>query len=1087
MLKNEISEFDIAIIGMACRFPKAKNINEYWDNLRSGLDCTRFTAVDELTDSDGLSHEDFVGASIPLEDKEQFDANFFKMSPADSVLMDPQIRGLLQTSWNTLEDAGYDSFNYDGAIGNFCSMGTGSYLYLLMKYRPDLAFRNPLLTRHLNEKDFLATHISYKLNLKGPAISVQSACSSSLLAVHLACQSLLSNECDMALAGGVQIDSLGSLGYTYTEGSILSPDGYCRAFDKDAQGTVPGNGMGMVLLKKLTKAIDDGDNIYAVIKGSAANNDGSNKMSYSAPSVDGQREAILEALSVGDVDADTIELIEAHGTGTVLGDPVEVTALKEAFDRYTERRNYCALTSVKTNIGHLDCAAGIASFIKAVLCVHHGEFVPTLNYRQPNPALGLDKSPFYVSEKCERWTSVKHPRRAGVSSLGVGGTNVHTVIEQYGNINTTCTEQSYYFIALSAKTAKSLSGLKNQLITQLNSNSTLDLANIEHTLAYGRHHFEHKFSAICKSKEELLRQLDNLENNLVIEGKSAHEQNSIVFMYPGQGNQFVDMALGLFSQNEVFKEHLKLCFSIADKYLNFPLESYLFGNNRVQLSQTNISQIAILSIEYSLTKLWESWGVFPSVVIGHSLGEYSAALASGIMSLEDAIKLIYFRGHLMSELPTGDMISVDIPSHSINNILCDGVVVASINGPQQTVLSGNVQSIKNQKQILLSNEISFKDLNTSHAFHSPMMEEMLTSFKEKLESIDFKKSKVPFYSTLKGGFVDDDILCSPQYWLDQIIQPVQFEKTIESLSSQYRPCLFLEVGPGSTLCSLTKSILKNPRIAFPCLPKIDKTDLELRDICYLRSLLWHSNVPSKAPKFNQKSGTRKISLLGTVFDTQPYWVESVEIIPSTTSHSPSIFNNGTNLSKDGLAYSNALSMQLDIVLPDAGSISDSQSKELALIQQKLVNDVQLLFQDENVNVNVVSSIKDKIHLIEDGVELDKNTCNKPVSTLANRLIDTKYVLPSNKIETFLATLWQSILGYQPVGINDNFFAVGGDSLIATQLLKTINKEFKTSLTFKDISENQTVSDLAKAIELRKWLKETAFIDGLEEDTERFEL
>ena len=955
-----------------------------------------------------------------------------------------------------------------------------------MKSHSALAHRNPILTRNLNEKDFLATQISYKLNLKGPAMSVQSACSSSLLAVHLACQSLLSNECDMALAGGAQIDALGSLGYIYTEGSILSPDGHCRAFDKDARGTLPGNGMGVVLLKKLANAVDDGDHIYAVIKGSAANNDGANKMAYTAPSVEGQRDVILEALSVGDVTPDTIGLLEAHGTGTPLGDPVEVAALKEAFGQYTERKNYCALGSVKTNIGHLDCAAGIASFIKAVLSVNHGQIVPTLNYRQANPALELDESPFYVSQKNEAWASGEHPRRAGISSLGVGGTNVHVVIEQFEPANEARPEKGLYFIPLSAKTPKSLSGLKAQLIDQLKSDPTLELADVEHTLLHGRHHFENKFSAVCSSKEELINQLSSTQVNQVIEGKFEQDQYSIVFMYPGQGSQYANMALELYNQNETFRKHLELCFSTADQYLTYPLESYLFGDKQVQLSQTHISQIAVFSVEYSLTKLWEFWGIIPHAVVGHSLGEFAAACASGVLSLEDAVMLICARGKLMGELPPGDMISVALPATDIEKLLCEGVVIAGLNGPQQTVLSGNNTSVNAQKQVLLSNGVTFRELKTSHAFHSHMMEAMLEPFREKLESVEFNEPTVPFVSTLTGRRVDSDELCTPQYWLDQIIQPVQFEKAIKSLSADHHHCLFIEVGSGNTLSSLVKSVLGDPRVTFSCLPKTAESDKELRDLCYLRSLIWHHNVAIKRPDPTQLSNTRMISLPGTVFDTQSYWIDLSEAPGNATTSSYSKTDHDTLTPNEKCIASSKLSLLLDVSILDDCSISESQSKALDEIQQKLVNDVKSLFQEDCVHV--VSSIQDKVTQntgLQIAEELDSD--NNSTSFLMGRLTTTEYVPPTSEVETFLTTLWQTTLGYQPVGINDNYFAVGGDSLTATTMIKVINKEFELTLSFRDLSENQNISELAKVIDLRKWITGPPASDAPEEYTERFEL
>jgi len=1070
MLENEISEFDVAIIGMACRFPKAENIKKYWENLLKGVNSTHFASADELQNNKSFGIDNFVNASIHLEDKEQFDPNFFKMSPSDALIMDPQIRGLLQTSWHALEDAGYDSFNYRGAIGNFCTMGTGDYLYLLMESDPALASRNPMLTRHLNEKDFLATQISYRLNLTGPSMSVQAACSSSLLAVHLACQSLLSNECDMALAGGAQIDASNSLGYTYTEGSILSPDGYCRAFDKDAKGTVPGNGMGMILLKKLSNAIEDGDHIYSVIKGSAANNDGANKMAYTAPSVESQRNVILEALSVGEIEPETVELLEAHGTATSLGDPVEVAALKEAYSQFNHRKQYCALGSVKTNIGHLDCAAGIASLIKAVLCVQHGEIPPSLNFKQANPSLELESSPFYVNQTRKAWKSESHSRRAGISSIGVGGTNVHVVIEEFKTDKDKPADHSSYLIPLSAKTPKSLSGLKKQLMYQLKQEPELELANIEHTLLYGRHDFGHKFSAICKSKEELIKQLGDIETKQVIEGKSDQTKNNAIFMFPGQGSQFADMAKELYGQSQIFKTHLNQCCTIADKYLPYPLVSYIFGEHQDKLIRTDISQIAIFVIEYCLLKLWGDWGLQPSAVVGHSLGEFASAVAAEVMSLEDAIMLVYYRGQFMAQLPAGCMISVELSAKNVKPILCDGVVIAAINTSEYTVLSGSTDCINNQKKILLSNGITFKELKTSHAFHSPMMEGMLSAFKDKLDSIELKEPKVSFISTVTGSIIESNLICTSQYWLKQITEPVQFEKAIHSISSEFNSSLFIEIGPGTVLSALTKSILQNPRIAFPSLPKKDSGRSDLEELTTLRALLWYKNIVFKKPNVPNIPHVNKVSLLGTVFDTQRYWIESPQ--------------QKVNKLKKTIS-DDALAVGLELSLLELDEISESQFDALKNIQEKLIEEVELVFESKKVNLTPFSLNNSKALSRDNEIHTEENKDLE--NAFVNRITDIKYIPPSNKVEVSLVNIWQSIFGYQPVGINDNFFSIGGDSLTATTMLKKISNEFEVSISFKDIAENQTIAELAKTVDLRTWLKGSVSDITVQEGTERFEI
>ncbi|MCW8091973.1 type I polyketide synthase [Alteromonas sp. ASW11-130] len=1070
MFSQECSEFDVAIIGMAGRFPKAKNVQEYWSNLRDGVNSTRFASEEELVNAsvseEVIANPNFVSASIQLEDTDQFDAGFFQVSPSDAMLLDPQIRLLLQTSWHTLEDAGYDSFNYSGSIGNFCSMGTGDYLQRLISHNPALANQNQLQTRILNEKDFLATQVSYKLNLTGPAMTVQTACSSSLLAVHLACQSLISEECDMALAGGVQVDASNSQGYFYAPGSIMSPDGYCRAFDKQAQGTVQGNGVGMVLLKRLSSAIEDGDKIYAVIKGTAANNDGSDKMAYTAPNVDSQRDVILEALSVSDIDPDTIGLIEAHGTGTPIGDPVEMTALTEAYRQFTQRNQYCAIGSVKTNIGHLDAASGIASLIKAALCVHHGEYAPSLNYSEPNPALRIEQSPFYVCDQHASWESKDYPRRAGVSSFGVGGTNVHLVLEQAPVISAETNSQPYYFIPLSAKSPKALDQLKQQLVHQLETDDTVILADMEHTLTFGRHPFEYKFSAICKEKEQLLAQLKGSSSELCQQSVST-SKSDVVFMFPGQGSQYLKMAQGLYQSNVTFKQHMDACCELAGQYLPAPLESYIFGEHGDLLAQTEITQLAVFSVEYSLVKMWKSMGILPDAVTGHSLGEFTAACIAGVITLEDAIMLIFYRSKLMSEMPRGKMVSVNATVEQVEQVLCDNVVIAAINSQHHIVLAADEESMAQQVHVLTNQALSYKDIKTSHAFHSPMMEGMLPAFKEKLEEVEFHSPSLPFYSTLTGELVDDEHLCTSDYWIEQIRQPVLFAKAIRSIFEEMETSLLLEVGPGSALTSFSKATLGHAQIAFACLPRqLDSLD-EVKSLLLAKSQLWHGNVKFDKPAFSPEQIGKIGSLPGTVFQTQSFWVQESEGTDTERYRQhqslKELAESADNKDKD----IRALKVGVRLSFAESEQHSDELISALEQAQHAFIEKLVSIMPEYGAQLQTTVESQWQTTLNEEVSE----QAVEAQAAQSNRLTTTEYVAPQTEIEQGLAKHWQTVLGYHPVGINDDFFAVGGDSLTATTLLAKVVKEFQITLSFEDVAEAQTIAQLAKVIELRMWLKQ----------------
>lgn len=1069
MFSQECSEFDVAIIGMAGSFPKAKNIQEYWGNLRGGVNSTHFASEEELLSAqvskDLIENPNFVNASIQLEDSDQFDAGFFQVSPSDAMLLDPQIRLLLQTSWHTLEDAGYDSFNYEGSIGNFCSMGTGDYLQQLISNDPAFANQNQLQTRILNEKDFLATQISYKLNLTGPAMTVQTACSSSLLAVHLACQSLISEECDMALAGGAQVDATNSKGYFYTNGSIMSPDGYCRAFDKQAQGTVQGNGVGMILLKKLSRAIEDGDEIYAVIKGTAANNDGSDKMAYTAPSVDSQRDVILEALSVSEIDPDTIGLIEAHGTGTPIGDPVEMTALTEAYRHFTQRNQYCAIGSVKTNIGHLDAASGIASLIKAALCVYHGEYAPSLNYSEPNPALRIEQSPFYVCDKHAKWESKEHPRRAGVSAFGVGGTNVHLVLEQAPKKATKQSSQPFYFVPLSAKSPQALQQLKLQLAERIEMQGTVSLADIEHTLTFGRHPFEHKFSAICQDKAQLVAQLKGDSSELCQQSASTSKPD-LVFMFPGQGSQYLKMAQGLYQNNQVFRQSMDTCCELADQHLSAPLASYIFGEDADLLARTENTQLAVFAVEYSLSKMWESMGIAPDAVVGHSLGEFTAACIADVMTLEDAIMLIFYRSKFMSEMPHGKMVSVNATLEQVEQVLCDNVVVAAINSPQHIVLAADEVSMSQQIHVLISQTLSYKEIETSHAFHSPLMEDMLPKFKQILDQVELQSPSLPFYSTLTGELVDEAHLCSSDYWIEQIRKPVLFAKSISSISQEMSTPLLLEVGPGSALTSFAKRVLENVTIAFASLPKPFEALDEVKSALIAKSQLWHGNVKFNKPNYSPEQIGEMISLPSTVFQTQSFWVRESEGSYSERYNEHQNLSEFCALVEEKKEDIRALKVGVNLAFEQSEQYSQDLVFALEQAQQAFMDKFESLVPEAGVKLQ--TTVESQWHAASQS-EQSSSAELEPTTVLSNRITTTEYVAPETEVEQDLVNHWQSVLGYQPVGINDDFFEVGGDSLTATTLLAKAVNEFDITLSFEDMAEAKTIAALAKVIELRLWL------------------
>ncbi|HEY0366208.1 MAG TPA: type I polyketide synthase, partial [Pyrinomonadaceae bacterium] len=651
---------EVAIIGMAGRFPGARDVEEFWENLKNGVEAISFFADDELEDPRELLNPNLVKAKGTLTDVELFDAPFFNIPTREAQMMDPQQRLFLEAAWTALEDAGYDASTYAGQVAVYAGVSTNTYLLTRMA---QLGMNSPADHYSIilaNEKDYLATRVSYKLNLRGESITIQTSCSTSLVAAHLACQSLLSGQCDMALAGGVSIGFPQKTGYFYQEGMILSPDGHCRPFDQKAQGIVPGHGLGVVVLKLLSEALADGDNVRAVIKGSAINNDGHLKMGYTAPSLEGQTDVIVRALAMAGVEPETITFVEAHGTGTPIGDPIEVEALTRAFRRggKTQRTGFCALGAVKSNIGHLDSAAGVAGLIKTVLALEHKKIPPTLHFEKPNSIIDFANSPFTVNASLLDWTANGTPRRAGVSSFGIGGTNAHVVVEEAPAAPATKTAREFQLLTLSAKTASALPAMSERLAQHLDRRPDIDLADVAYTLNIGRQGFPHRKFIVSSDRDEAVMALRRSETS----ARPATEQPRVVFMFPGQGALSVDMARAIYEHDREFQKQFDECARWLRQQHDIDLPSLVYPDDRQRaaklLAQPQFALPALFTVEYSLAKLWMSWGINPHAMIGHSFGEYVAACLAGVFTLPDALSLVVTRGRLMQQLPPGAMSAV---------------------------------------------------------------------------------------------------------------------------------------------------------------------------------------------------------------------------------------------------------------------------------------------------------------------------------------------------------------------------------------------------------------------------------------------
>ncbi|MDT4955720.1 MAG: hypothetical protein QOJ02_3858 [Acidobacteriota bacterium] len=894
MNSTENFDNDIAIVGMSGRFPGAKNIDEFWQNLRDGVESISFFTDEELRaagiDEETLSEPGYVKAAGALDGIELFDASFFGFNPREAEVLDPQQRIFLECAWESLEHAGYDPETYPGLIGVYAGASMSSYLYNVYSNPEIVGLIGDFQVQLGNDKDNLPTSVSYKLNLKGPSIAIQTACSTSLVAVSVACQSLLSYQCDMALAGGVRIALPQPAGYFYQEGGIMSPDGHCRAFDAQAQGTVGGNGIGIVVLKRLTDALADGDCIHAIIKGTAINNDGSLKVGYTAPSIEGQAQVITMAQAAGEIDPSTITYIEAHGTGTDLGDPIEVAALTQAFRAGTDQSGFCALGSLKTSIGHLDTAAGVAGLIKTVMALKHKAIPPSLHYVEPNPRIDFANSPFYVNAQLSEWKTDGHPRRAGINSFGIGGTNAHVILEEAPLVETSRHSRPEHLLLLSAKTDAALEAATTNLLEHFKQHPDLNPADAAYTLQVGRRAFDRRRMLVCRDVDDAVSALERLDPARVLTSRQESTERRVTFMFSGQGTQYVNMALGLYEHEPVFRDCVDACATLLTPHLGLDLRTVLYPLDEEieeaarQLQQTSLAQPALFTIEYALAELWMEWGVRPAAMIGHSLGEYVAACLAGVFSLEDALALVAARGRMMQEMPAGAMLAVTLPEQEVRAFLNGRLSLAAVNAANMCVVSGPMDAVQEFEAELTRKGLASHRLHTSHAFHSEMMQPMLDSFVEQFNFVRLQAPQMPYVSNLTGTWITATEAIDPNYWARHLRQTVRFAEGLEQLLSGEG--ILLEVGPGQTLCGLAKqqngksarqillSSLRHPH---------DRQDDE-RFMLNTLGRLWLSGVEVDWPGFHKDARPLRTPLPTYPFERHRYWVElQNEVAPDTSS------------------------------------------------------------------------------------------------------------------------------------------------------------------------------------------------------------
>jgi phthiocerol/phenolphthiocerol synthesis type-I polyketide synthase E len=895
---------EVAVIGMAGRFPSADDLQAFWQILREGREAIRRFTPDELRAS-GISDEEiadpaYVPAFGSMNNVDEFDAAFFGYNPREAEALEPAHRIFLECCWEALENGGVDPARASGGIGVFAGAGVPFYTEENVRGNRELAAAIGEFQMMLGSgKDFLATRAAYKLDLRGPTMSVQTGCSTSLVAIHVATQALLHRECDLALAGGANVVTPNHTGYLYAPGSISSPDGHCRAFDADAQGTLGGSGVGVVLLKRLEDAVRDGDPIRAVIKGSAVNNDGGQKIAFTAPSVEGQAAVIREALEVADVDPSTIRYVEGHGSGTELGDPIEIAALTQAWRGWTDRKQFAAIGSVKTNVGHLDAASGITGFIKTVLAMENRAVPPTVHFRAPNPKIDFASSPFYVSNRLEDWETDGTPRRAAVSSFGIGGTNAHVVLQEAPKTRASRARRDTQLLVLSARTPTALDAVTERLAAHLREHPEQPLADVAWTLQAGRRELGFRRTLVVRAGEDAAALLAEKHPERVATAAVEDGHRSVAFLFPGVGDQYPQMARGLYDAEPTFRAEVDRCAAILRPLLGIDIREALFPGDAPaeappgqgidlrammgrtesvtpeseRLNRTELAQPAVFVIEYALAKLMMRWGIVPEAVIGHSLGEYAAACIAGIFSLEDALALVAERARLIGALPGGAMLAVPLGPEAAAGFLVEGTAIATVNAPQLCVVAGPEGAVEEVRKRLADAGHVARTLAATHAFHSPMMDPVVGPIEALVGRMRLNAPKVPMISNVSGTWITAAEATDPRYWARHTRETVRFDRGAGELLGTGR--VLVEVGPGQTLSTFIRQ--RGDAGQVPVIPTVRYPYDRTPDAAFLLGALgrlWLAGVTPDWEAFHEGERLNRVPLPTYPWERQRYWIDA---------------------------------------------------------------------------------------------------------------------------------------------------------------------------------------------------------------------
>lgn len=977
----------LAVVGLAGRFPGADTVTELWRNLRDGVESITVTTREELAEA-GLpravyEHPDYVPAKGKLPGIDLFDADFFGFSAHEAELTDPQHRLFLECAWAAMEDAAHDPARFPGRVGVYAGQSMNTYVLWRAMRDPSVvaSYYLDYMPMMVNANDdFLATRVAYHLDLTGPAMTVQTACSTSLVAVHQAAQGLLNGECDLALAGGVALLVPEGFGHVWRDGSGVSRDGHCRAFDSRGDGIVGGSGLGIVVLRRLADALDDGDVIHAVLRGSAVNNDGAGKAGFTAGSADGQAQAVADALAVAGVPAGSIGLVEAHGTATELGDPVEVAGLTRAFRAGTDRVGYCALGSLKTNLGHLAAAAGVTGLVKAVLAVRDGVIPATLHFREPNPKLDLPSSPFYVNNELVGWPEELAPRRAGVSALGVGGTNAHVVLEQPPASRPAGASRPWQLLTVSGRSASVADRAAAQLAGALDAGAG-PLPDVAYTLAVGRRDFDHRRAVVCRDAAGGAAGL-----RAAAEPAEPARTRPVAFLFPGGGSQYPGMGRALYGAEPVFRAEVDRCAELAAPHLGADVRDALDPDRGAALLSTAAGMLtALFTVDYALARLWASWGVRPRAMLGHSLGEYVAACLAGVFTLPDALATVVLRGRLMDEAPAGTMLAVALPEADLTPLLGAELSLAAVNAPGQCTVAGPNDAVAELAGRLAERGVDTRALHVGRAAHSAALDPALDRFAAHLAGLTLHPPRERFLSNVTGDWITPEQATDPAYWVAQLRGTVRFADAVRLLLETPNVAL-VEVGPGTALGSLVTANLPAAGPRPPQAPSLPHPrDPQPEQAFLLGSLgrLWTSGVEVDWPALWSGERRNRVQLPTYPFERRRYWA-------------------------DGRT---------------AGS-----AEEPAPAAREL------------------------------GRELD-------LGPAVHRRPDllTSYVEPAGEVERAVTECWQALLGFDRIGAQDNFYALGGSSLLTARLVARLRERFGPGVPLDRLLVADTIADQARIV------------------------